>query len=74
MASPFLSVGELSQMLKVSEKWIYQQLGKGEIPGAFKISGMWFIDRELFLSALREKALNRSKGLRQAGSKNRHGL
>ena len=75
MASPFLSVSEVSQLLRVSTKWVYQTLGKGELPGAFRIRGVWFVDRETMLEALKAKALKpKPRGLEVAGSKNRHNL
>jgi len=55
--SPYYSVGELSEVLRVSTKWLYQQLNKGNIPGAFKIAtGNWFIDRDTFHETLKAKA------------------
>jgi hypothetical protein len=75
MASPFLSVSEVSQLLRVSQKWVYQTLGKGELPGAFRIRGVWFVDREMLLNALKERALKpKPRRLETAGSKNRHDL
>lgn len=48
--SPFLSPGELSAILKTSLKWCYQRLNAGDIPGARKVNGVWFIHRETFLA------------------------
>jgi excisionase family DNA binding protein len=56
MASPYLSVGEVATLLRMSDKWTYQQLNKGNIPGAFRIGINWFIDRQTFEEALRERA------------------
>jgi len=76
MASPFYSVGELSEVLRVSSKWLYQQLNRGNIPGAFRIgSATWFIDRELFHSTLKVKAQKPQPKVRQTGeTKSRHDL
>lgn len=44
--SPFLTVRELSEMLHVNQKKIYQLAGDGEIPGT-KITGKWIFPRAL---------------------------
>ena len=72
MASPFYSVGELSEVLRVCQKWCYQQLNRGNIPGAFKISGVWFIDKEVFHSTLKEKSQKPKPTATKSVS--RHGL
>ena len=75
MASPFYSVGELSEILRVSIKWLYQQLNRGKIPGAFKISGIWFIDKEIFHSTLKAMSQKPQPKVRQTGEiKSRHDL
>lgn len=56
MNSPYLSVGELALFLRKSEKWVYQQLNKGKIPGAFKLGGSWLIDRDILGAALQKRA------------------
>ena len=73
---PFYTVGELSTVLRVSTKWCYQQLNKGNIPGAFRIgSATWFIDREVFHSALKQKSQKPQPRVRQTGeTKSRHDL
>lgn len=73
--NPFYCVGELADLLRVSQKWIYQQLGKDNIPGSFKISGVWFVDKEIFASSLKQKAQKaNSEPARGGGSENRHNL
>jgi len=56
MDSPYLSVGELALLLRKSEKWIYQMLNKGKIPGAFKLGGSWLVDRDILGAALQKRA------------------
>lgn len=46
MASAFLTVPELAQLLHVNEKKIYQLAGCGEIPGT-KVTGKWIFPRRL---------------------------
>jgi hypothetical protein len=46
----FFSVGEASQLLGTSEKWVYKHIHKWEC--AFKLEGKWFIDRKKFLEWL----------------------
>ena len=71
--SPFLSPSEVSQLLRTSLKWCYQQLNKGTIPGAFKIAGIWMVDREVLLTSLKQKA--QKPQVRQTGvTKSRHDL
>jgi predicted DNA-binding transcriptional regulator AlpA len=72
----FYTVGELSEVLRVSTKWCYQQLNRGNIPGAFRIgSATWFIDREVFLSTLKQKSQQPQPKVRQTGeTKSRHDL
>lgn len=70
--SLFLSVGETASLLGKSEKWTYAHLD--ELPGAFKLGGSWFIDREILMSELKSRA---QKPARQPLSKpvhDRHGL
>ena len=70
--SPFLSVGETASLLGKSEKWTYARLH--ELPGAFKLGGSWFIDKEILLSELKTLA---KKPARQSSPKpvhDRHGL
>lgn len=74
MASPFYSVGELSEVLRVCQKWVYQQLGKGTIPGAFKIGGVHFIDKDVFHSTLKQKSQKPTPKVKQVGGKDRHNL
>lgn len=57
-----------------SLKWLYQQLNKGNIPGAFKIGGIWFIDKDVFLATLKEKASKPLPAKKMDGSKSRHNL
>jgi hypothetical protein len=56
MSSPFITVGELSGILRKSEKWCYQQLRNGQIPGSFKLGGSWLIDRTLLIDTLNKFA------------------
>jgi hypothetical protein len=72
--SPFLSVGEVAGMLRVSTKWVYQHIR--DFPGAFRFpnSKTWFIDRETFLDSLKQKALSKAQVRKPDGSKSRHGL
>jgi excisionase family DNA binding protein len=74
MSHLYLSVGEIAGLLRTSEKWIYQQLAKGNIPGAFRIGRTWLIDQEIFTSKLKEKAQKPIQVKRDSGSKNRHSL
>ena len=37
----FLSIADLAERLQMSERTIRRQVIAGEIPGAFKIGGLW---------------------------------
>jgi predicted DNA-binding transcriptional regulator AlpA len=70
--SPYYSVDELSEVLRVCQKWVYQQLSKGNIPGAFRIGNSpWFIDKEIFHETLKKKAQSPK---RENAGNNRHNL
>lgn len=52
--SPYLSVGEVAQLLGKSEKWVYQK--KHEIPGFFRLAKSIFFDKEILMSELKSRA------------------
>lgn len=74
MTSPFLSPSELSELLRVSLKWTYQQLNRGNIPGALKISGVWLINKEILMDGLKQKAQKPDRIKAVTPKNGRHGL
>jgi hypothetical protein len=62
---PYLSVGELASLLRVSTKWCYQRMK--DIPGSFKLGGCWFVDREILLSSLKDLAAKPKLRMRSGG-------
>ena len=72
MESPYLSVGEVAQLLGKSQKWVYQK--KSEIPGFFKLAGSIFFDREVLLSSLKTKASQPTRKQKPDSRNDRHGL
>jgi len=72
MSSPYRSVGETAAILGVSEKTVYSWVAKGILPGAFKIGGRWFIDKEMMLKELKGRATLPKRNPRP--SEDRHGL
>lgn len=54
MASQYLSVAEVAELLKRSSKWVY--LNKDKIPGYFKLANSIFFDREVLIAALKKRA------------------
>lgn len=54
MQSPFLTADEVALLLRKSTKWVYQRAG--DIPGAFKLGGSWFFDKDILVSSLKELA------------------
>lgn len=72
-ATPYLTPNDLTEVLRVSLKWVYQRLNAGDIPGSFKLGGVWLIDRAVFTETLRQKAQKPQPKRLQAGG-NRHDL
>ena len=52
--SEYLTVNEVSKLLRTSDKWVY--LHKEEIPGFFKISGVILFDYEMLKNGLKKLA------------------
>lgn len=74
MQSKYWSVGEVAGIFGASEKWAYSAIKEGKIPGAFKIKGRWFIDREEFEKGLKELAVRKPKARKPRKSEDKHGL
>ena len=73
--TPYLTPNDLTEILRASLKWIYQRLNAGEIPGSFKIGGVWLIDREVFTQTLKQKAQKPQPRISKTGEKkSRHDL
>jgi hypothetical protein len=72
MTSPFLSPSEVSMLLGISLKQTYKLLNGGELPGAFRLRGIWMIEKELLMDGLRKKAQTPKN--RESGGKNHHNL
>jgi len=70
--STYLSVGETAALLGKSEKWVYAHLN--EIPGAFKLGGSWFINKEILTSGLESLAQKPARQSTQKPVGDRHGL
>ena len=56
MESPFWSVCEVASFFNVSDRTVYDWLKENKLPGAFKISRSWFIDRDVLMEECRKKA------------------
>ena len=73
MQSPYLTVREVAALFRKSEKWVY--LRQAEIPGAFRVAGSIFFDREILESSLKELASAKSPAPKPARAcPNKHGL
>ena len=70
--SSYLSVGETASLLGKSEKWVYAHLS--ELPGAFKLGGSWFIDKDILTSELKLLAQKPARQSTQKPVGDRHGL
>ncbi|ABC77049.1 hypothetical cytosolic protein [Syntrophus aciditrophicus SB] len=74
MTSQFLSPSEVSSLLRICLKQVYKLLNKGELPGSFKLGGIWMIDRDILMDGLKAKA-QRPKPISKPGDRmSRHGL
>lgn len=71
MESPYLTVEEVSTLLRKSTKWVYSK--KQDIPGYFKLAGSIFFDRETLSSRLKELASRPTKKTNRA-YEDKHGL
>jgi len=70
MERQLLTLGEVSELLRVSTKVVYRNVRS--IPGAFKIFGSWRFDREVLLTELKKQATPKEKdGVKL---KSKHGL
>jgi hypothetical protein len=58
--SKYLSVGEVAQLLRMSEKFVYAHVK--EIPGFFKIGSRWFADQTILEDELQRLAKRPRKG------------
>jgi hypothetical protein len=56
----YLSVGEVAQLLNMSEKFVYAHVR--ELPGFFKLGGRWFADRTVLEEELHRLAKRPKKG------------
>lgn len=65
--------GELASYLRISLKTTYRLINKGEISGAFKLGGSWFIKTDQFLSSLEDKAKSAQK-IKGDAPRGRHSL
>ena len=73
MSTPFfLTVGEVSSILRLDEKTIYKWAKT--FPGYIKIGGSVRFDREIFLTSLKERAVKPAKRKALPGLMDRHGL
>ncbi len=72
--TPYLTPNDLTELLRASLKWIYQRLNAGEIPGSFKLGGIWLIDREVFTQALKQKAQNKPQVRKAVRTESKHDL
>jgi hypothetical protein len=71
MQSPYLTVKEVAALFGKSTKWVY--LRQAEIPGAFRVAGSIFFDREILESSLKELA-SAPTPKRVRACPNKHGL
>ena len=60
MNHQYLSIGEVAQLLRMSEKFVYAHVR--EIPGFFKLGGRWFADKEILTEELHKLAKRPKKG------------
>ena len=48
----FITVKEASELLRVTDRTLYDLCRQGKVPGAAKIGGQWRLDREKLLAYL----------------------
>ena len=72
MENLFITVEEVSVILRKNPKWVYNH--KEKIPGFFRLEGAIFFDREILISHLKELAFKPTKKAGRITSVDRHGL
>ena len=72
MKSPYLTVDEVSKLLRRSTKWVYCR--KTQIPGYFKIAGSILFDREILQNHLRELAFKPARKVNRSVITDKYGL
>ncbi len=45
-----LNITQCSALLGLSERWVYEMLRQGKLPGAAKIGGKWRVDRDKLMA------------------------
>ena len=50
----FVTVKEASELLRVTDRTLYDLCRQGKVPGAAKVGGQWRLDREKLLAWLAE--------------------
>jgi excisionase family DNA binding protein len=48
----FITVKEASELLRVTDRTLYDLCRQGKVPGAAKVGGQWRLDRERLLAWL----------------------
>lgn len=71
MSDDLWTVGDLETYFKACGKTVYRWLNSGQIPGAFKVGGNWYVHKQTFFDGIRAKAAQKVKPV---DSRNRHGL
>ncbi len=61
----FITVKEASELLRVTDRTLYDLCRQGKVPGAAKVGGQWRLDREKLLAWL-------AKGGEAAGDQTRN--
>ena len=66
----FVTVKEASELLRVTDRTLYDLCRQGKVPGAAKVGGQWRIDREKLLDWLAkggEAAVDRARDINENG-------
>lgn len=59
--SKYLSVKEVSSILKIDKKTVYKLIYAGEVPGHFKLGSLHFVDEEVFRNGLKSLATQKKQ-------------
>lgn len=70
--NPYLTVEEVALLFRKSGKWVYTN--KEHIPGYFRVAKSIFFDKEILMSELRARAVQKPARKRHESVHDVHGL
>jgi excisionase family DNA binding protein len=60
--STFMTIEEVAELLRLSERSVYGLARKGELPGAVKVGRSWRVERATLMESLRKPPVSSEGG------------